>query len=135
MANFNQEGLVSHAFPSAYTTTQPGTKINGVIVYDVPQGVKLVTMTYDDQSANPGSYSHVVINLAGSLNAATSATSSTSATPSTPTSTPSVPLRQPVIDSITNRDAHANSDRHANSDAVPHTDAVPTATPIIIRRG
>ncbi len=63
MADFNQENLVSHAFPSAWTMTQPGTKINGVIVYDVPQGTKLVTMTYDDHDGNPDAYSHVVINL------------------------------------------------------------------------
>jgi ABC-type Fe3+-hydroxamate transport system substrate-binding protein len=95
MANFNQEGLVSHAFPFQYVTTQPGTKITGVIVYQVPQDVKLVNMTYDDHEGNHyGSYSHVVISLTGSLNAASSTTGSTSTTPgaqstSTPSGSPS----------------------------------------------
>ena len=48
MANFNQD-LVTKHFPAS-TTTNPGMKVNGVIVYDVPQNAKLVTMTYDDSN-------------------------------------------------------------------------------------
>ena len=130
MANFNQENLVSHAFPSAWTMTQPGTKINGVIVYDVPQGVKLVTMTYDDHSGNPGSYSHVVINLAGSLNAASGATSRTSATPSTPTSTPSgSPSSNPSLSPSPTSSPTSTPTPTPSSTPTPTPSSTPTASP------
>ncbi len=60
-----QSRYLSQAFPSGYTMTQPGDKVSGRIVFEVPQNVKLVTMTYDDRSVmgSDNTYSHVVINL------------------------------------------------------------------------
>ncbi len=60
-----QSRYLSQAFPSGYTMTQPGDKVSGRIVFEVPQNVKLATMTYDDRSVmgSDNTYSHVVINL------------------------------------------------------------------------
>ena len=73
------------------TTTQPGDKVNGLIVFEVPQNAKITTMVYDDHQWAGNNYQgNVTIKLAGGSNAASSTTGSIPTTPSAqPTLTPS----------------------------------------------
>jgi len=45
-----QSRHLSQAFPYSYTTTQPGDKVSGRLVYEVPQNVTLVALRYHDYS-------------------------------------------------------------------------------------
>jgi hypothetical protein len=45
-----QTEYLGHAFPSSGDVLAPGERMNGLIVFEVPQGVKLVTMTYYDHN-------------------------------------------------------------------------------------
>jgi len=45
-----QSNSLPQAFPLGYTTTQPGDKVTGRLIYEVPQNAKLVTLRYHDYS-------------------------------------------------------------------------------------
>ena len=38
----------SNPFPSGNTMTQPGDKVNGILLFQVPQNAKLTALVYDD---------------------------------------------------------------------------------------
>ena len=50
VSNTVQTEYLGHAFPSTGDVLAPGEKMNGLIVFEVPQGTKLVTMTYYDHN-------------------------------------------------------------------------------------
>ncbi len=53
-----------HAYPEAFTRTQPGDKVNGIIVFEVPQNATLVSLRYDDQLVAGNDYQGpVTVNL------------------------------------------------------------------------
>jgi len=45
-----------NAFPYVYKMTQPGDKVNGILVFEVPQNAKLTSLTYDDHSVAYNNY-------------------------------------------------------------------------------
>jgi hypothetical protein len=45
-----QSRYLSQAFPYGSTTTQPGDKVSGRLVYEVPQNATLVALRYHDDS-------------------------------------------------------------------------------------
>jgi len=58
-----QSRYLSQAFPYGYTITQPGDKMSGRIVFEVPQNAKLVTLTYDDHLVELDKYTSVTVKL------------------------------------------------------------------------
>jgi hypothetical protein len=51
---------LSHAFPANYRVTQPGDKVTGRIVFEVPQNATLIALTYEDHQV---AYDYKVNNI------------------------------------------------------------------------